>query len=165
MKKVIISLIVAILCLGVFSSALADNDLYSTYQAEWGAMPKTKASKTKNRPAGAIQYMLLYYDSSTHDLIADYGGVDSIFGSHTTSAVKIFQSDCGITSDGIVGPATWRNFYNSLEHEQNDPHDTATALVFTLSGVTSEQQVIKRKISETSVSWYNMYGNTVFYSA
>ncbi|MHC1694310.1 MAG: peptidoglycan-binding protein [Eubacteriales bacterium] len=37
--------------------------------------------------------------------------VDGVFGSGTESAVKAFQSKTGLTSDGIVGPATWRKLY------------------------------------------------------
>jgi Putative peptidoglycan binding domain/Penicillin-insensitive murein endopeptidase len=35
--------------------------------------------------------------------------VDGNLGSSTASAVASFQSHAGITADGVVGPATWRN--------------------------------------------------------
>ncbi|HHW61398.1 MAG TPA: hypothetical protein GX404_05800 [Syntrophomonadaceae bacterium] len=39
------------------------------------------------------------------------GPADSIFGSKTQAAVKLFQKDCGITQDGIVGPITFFQLY------------------------------------------------------
>jgi len=38
----------------------------------------------------------------------DTGGVDGIFNASTESGVKRFQSDHGLTADGIVGPMTWQ---------------------------------------------------------
>ncbi|MDE6302801.1 MAG: peptidoglycan-binding protein, partial [Clostridia bacterium] len=35
------------------------------------------------------------------------GTVDGIFGANTTAAVKQFQTENGLTADGIVGPLTW----------------------------------------------------------
>ena len=35
------------------------------------------------------------------------GTIDGIFGANTTSAVKQFQQDNGLSPDGIVGPLTW----------------------------------------------------------
>jgi peptidoglycan hydrolase-like protein with peptidoglycan-binding domain len=37
----------------------------------------------------------------------DPGPIDGIFGAKTESAVKWYQSDHGLTADGIVGPKTW----------------------------------------------------------
>lgn len=164
MKKVIIAFLVAVLCLGVFSSALATNNLYTTYQAEWGAMPLQKTTSYQSKPTKAIQHMLLYYNSSTNSIIANAGGVDGSFGASTESAVEIFQTNMGnLTVDGKVGSATWRALYGNLDHELNDDHDTTTAYVFTMSNVEFEKKVIKRAIS--TLAWYNMYNNSIFYQA
>lgn len=37
----------------------------------------------------------------------DPGPIDGIFGAKTASAVKWYQSDHGLQSDGIIGPKTW----------------------------------------------------------
>lgn len=37
----------------------------------------------------------------------DPGPIDGLFGAKTESAVKWYQSDHGLTADGIVGPRTW----------------------------------------------------------
>jgi len=47
-------------------------------------------------------------------------GVDGDFGSATEAAVKSFQSDHGLTVDGIVGKNTWAELINSEFHDRRD---------------------------------------------
>jgi peptidoglycan hydrolase-like protein with peptidoglycan-binding domain len=42
------------------------------------------------------------------------GPVDGIFGIQTKTAVSRFQSDRGVTIDGIVGPVTWAALHGNL---------------------------------------------------
>jgi peptidoglycan hydrolase-like protein with peptidoglycan-binding domain len=46
------------------------------------------------------------------------GPIDGVFGSETEAAVKAFQTDRGITADGIVGPITWRNIDEFAEFDE-----------------------------------------------
>jgi len=47
----------------------------------------------------------------------DCGTADGIFGSKTERAVKVFQTDNGITPDGIVGPETWEKLDGGEQSE------------------------------------------------
>ena len=46
---------------------------------------------------------------------------DGLFGKDTEKVVKAFQSDRGITVDGIVGPATWRALDSALPKNHRTP--------------------------------------------
>lgn len=45
--------------------------------------------------------------SQNYPAIPKISSVDGVFGSQTESAVRAYQQIFGLTSDGIVGPATW----------------------------------------------------------
>lgn len=50
-------------------------------------------------------------------------GADGSFGSETLSAVRAYQSDNGLTPDGIVGPATWAKLFETEEDEGEEKPD------------------------------------------
>ncbi len=60
----------------------------------------TQSLNNRGEDVRAIQYLLRHRGYATVP-------VDGVFGSSTQSGVKNFQSASGLTSDGIVGPATW----------------------------------------------------------
>jgi len=45
--------------------------------------------------------------------------LDSDFGPETERAVRAFQSENGLSVDGIVGTNTWRALFNSVGRPQN----------------------------------------------
>lgn len=53
----------------------------------------------------------------------EVGEVDGKYGSQTISAVRAFQYDHGLTSDGICGPATWK----ALIKTEMDAEDVSTS--------------------------------------
>jgi hypothetical protein len=46
--------------------------------------------------------------------------IDSAFGSATTTAVKCYQRNNGLMSDGVVGPSTWASLQGLLKHQTTD---------------------------------------------
>ncbi|MFL6138854.1 MAG: peptidoglycan-binding protein [Frankiaceae bacterium] len=48
------------------------------------------------------------------------GNIDNIDGSVTTTAVKRFQGNNGLTQDGCVGPLTWAKMQSKLLNENDN---------------------------------------------
>ena len=156
-KKILAVVSAFVLVFAFVANTLAANN--SAHRAEWGRMPIQKQSSHTLKPTKAIQAMLYYYNSTTHNYISGSGGIDGVFGSSTTNAVKSFQNDRGLSQDGIVGPDTWRAFYYKLDYPGSE--DSSTAYYFTLSGVVLDQVVIKR--AKANAAWYTTHNNSIFY--
>ena len=62
----------------------------------------------------SIQYLL-----EQHGYALNYH--DGIYGSEVESTVQQFQSDRGLTVDGVVGPNTWNELYVTVWDANNDP--------------------------------------------
>ncbi len=71
----------------------------------WNALinPQGKTTRQGNRSSSVwyLQQMLL-------SKLYPIGEIDGVFGNATLNAVRDFQTENGLTPDGIVGPATWR---------------------------------------------------------
>ena len=158
-RKIVGTILVLILCLGIATQALAVGD----YKVEWEHMPQQKAGSGnyQTKPTKAIQHYMLYWNLESHDYIYNGGGMDGVFGSATTNAVKSFQRSRGMSLiDGVVGIATWRAMYLNLTYY----NDTGTAYEYILSEIEMNHKVVKCASSPTDRRWFNMAGNTVFFT-
>lgn len=68
----------------------------------WGALLPTIRNGSSGNAVRALQIQLNEKRSASLS-------VDGNFGPGTEAAVRSFQSHAGITSDGVVGPTTWKN--------------------------------------------------------
>ncbi len=69
--------------------------------------PGTPLRRGSTGPNVVVIQVALNRISQNYPAIPKIPAVDGIFGSRTEAAVTAFQQIFGLTSDGIVGPATW----------------------------------------------------------
>ena len=81
-----------------------------------GGFPLIKRGSKSN-------YVLIVQDD-LNTLGYGTGGLDGIFGAQTETAVRAYQSQVGLTADGIVGCNTWR----SLQEEVVGKGATSTTI-------------------------------------
>ncbi|MDR1065833.1 MAG: peptidoglycan-binding protein [Clostridiales bacterium] len=87
-----------------------------------GQTPPTTTIRlgSKGEYVAQLQFLLNYaaYFNSAIPTVVE----DSTFGQTTQDAVKAFQSETGLTPDGVVGPGTWRKLYELYwEINKTDP--------------------------------------------
>ena len=76
-----------------------------------GTTPPTSIIRQGSRGSDVLQLQfLLNYIAQFYANVPSVSQ-DSIFGSGTANAVRKFQTLFGLTSDGVVGPATWNKLY------------------------------------------------------
>jgi peptidoglycan hydrolase-like protein with peptidoglycan-binding domain len=95
----------------------------------WAALPADPntpqlSQGSTSAVVSALQQGLTAY--SNEDPAVNPGAVDGIFGPMTDAAVRAYQSDRGVTVDGIVGDQTWWV-----------PAGAAGATLASLSGLTT----------------------------
>lgn len=122
-KRIIsICLLVAMLVPVMAVTASADywfKYCFSNFKQIYQGTTETNYTKALQR--------FLYCFPLTHSDIADNGGVDGSFGSHTRSAVLKYQEfEFPLDSsewDGYVGPKTWEKIGNRLTCEAADAYN------------------------------------------
>ena len=72
-----------------------------------GAYHEPDVKPMLKRGSKGAYVMLLQTKLVNHGYNLGICGIDGDFGQATEAAVKAFQSDSGLTADGIVGPKTW----------------------------------------------------------
>jgi peptidoglycan hydrolase-like protein with peptidoglycan-binding domain len=109
------------------SNGLVDDGIVGP--ATWGAMPKDPNTPlVSNGDTGPVVKALQH---GLHTIASGGGGpdpgpIDGIFGPKTEAAVRAYQTDQGVGSDGIVGDRTWWV-----------PAGAAGATLASLSGLTT----------------------------
>lgn len=63
---------------------------------------------------GSISNYVCIAQDDLNTLGYDTGGLDGIFGRKTEAAVKRYQQEIGLVSDGIVGCNTWRSLQENV---------------------------------------------------
>ena len=74
-----------------------------------GAFPGVLRRGASGRAVRELQYYL--YLMHTYNPSLPSVNIDGNFGTATEAAVRAFQRSAGLTSDGVVGRATWENLY------------------------------------------------------
>ena len=92
----------------------------------------------KNKYVSELQTMLvkLGYDVGSY-------GIDGDFGKATLAAVKSFQSDNRLSTDGIVGPATWSALDAAIAKIGKPPEITYTVTIVGLDLEQAQAIVLK----------------------
>ena len=63
---------------------------------------------------GSVSNYVLIVQDALNTLGYRTGGLDGIFGLQTQNAVRAYQSEVGLSSDGIVGCNTWRSLQEDV---------------------------------------------------
>ncbi len=86
----------------------------------------TAYSNTFDGYTCVIQRFLWGYSDTAKELFAKTDGADGYYGERTKYAVEIFQSKCGIDSDGITGKDTWTEIASGLSGRTVKPYTYVT---------------------------------------
>jgi peptidoglycan hydrolase-like protein with peptidoglycan-binding domain len=76
----------------------------------WAAVIVQVRRGSRGEPVRGVQYEFWYREGTE----GPPTGIDGIFGPHTDTEVRGFQSALEIAVDGIVGPITWRALVSGM---------------------------------------------------
>lgn len=108
-KRVSAFLFVVVLITAMTIPTLAASEPWPTRMGTWNM----QSQGASNGYVQFIQRFLLLYPSTTSEIKAS-GGVDGGFGAGTAAAVRTYQANNGLSSDGIVGQGTWTSMGRNM---------------------------------------------------
>lgn len=82
-----------------------NNENYKTFGKVHIPFKQTLKRGAKNVDVGIVQYKLKM-------LGYDVGNADMVYGGNTELSVRKFQSNNGLSADGVVGEKTWNKLFN-----------------------------------------------------
>ena len=71
---------------------------------------------------GSDGLVVVWLQRTLNELGYACGNPDGIFGNNTKNAVTAFQTDHGLSADGIAGEATWRGLWEALHAKYPNDH-------------------------------------------
>ena len=125
-------LLSAVLGIGCVSSAFAETDSMS--------LPAAETNKDKIDPK-EIQKALTeagFYK----------GAVDGVIGKKTRAAIRAFQTENGLTADGVCGAKTWEKLKTYLEKTAEPTADMPTTTAQESFSPTTDQGTTESSVSE-----------------
>jgi peptidoglycan hydrolase-like protein with peptidoglycan-binding domain len=103
-KKRLLAIILCIaMCASVSTTAFASNSVLPSMCKNY----PTQQQGSKNGYVGLIQAVCYGYGPKTKAYLGS-SVADGIFGSGTKKAVSLFQTEQGLSVDGVVGTNTWQ---------------------------------------------------------
>lgn len=111
--KRLITVVMVVLVVLTSISALATN--YPDKRDFFRGLALTSVtSNSSSYNSRLIQEVCYAYDNTCRTKLGGYNGIDGAFGNNTKEAVKYFQLDNAVYSDGSVGANTWGKIYDWL---------------------------------------------------
>ncbi len=153
-KLLICFVLVIVVILGMTTIAFASMPAYYskfTWSSQFGT---NRVSNYDSRETLVIQRAL-------NSAMASGLTADGIFGSGTEAKVKQYQSIRSLTSDGIVGPATWQDWQSYLNWSARRQFSTGRDMYYYEYKTANDSKYNIRHYADGA--WYVLHNNGSWY--
>lgn len=97
---------------------------------------------------GSTDYNVLILQNGLSVLNYDVGKIDGVYGDKTEQAVKSYQSDHGLASDGIVGNLTWQSLCDSIKALQSKLNEYGAGIIVDgIVGANTKNAIIRFQLA------------------